>query len=60
MTTMTESEINEALIYGISKRIKLREKAIRQLDKEEDKINEDRIKLYEEIKKLKDFIEERK
>nr|BAR32633.1 hypothetical protein [uncultured Mediterranean phage uvMED] len=59
MTTMTENEINNALVAGMRERITLREQALANLVKEEKKIHSAMRELNYEIKKIKDFIEER-
>ena len=59
MTTMTEDDINKALVAGMRERIVLREQALQALLKEEKKIHSNMRELQHEIKKIKDFIEER-
>ena len=59
MTTMTENEINNALIAGMRERITLREQAREALVKQEKEIQFAKRELDYEIKKIKDFIEER-
>lgn len=59
MTTMTENELNDALIAGMRERITLREQAREALVKQEKEIHSAMRKLDHEIKKIKDFIEER-
>jgi hypothetical protein len=58
-TKVTEAEINTALIDGMKERIKLREAAINKLDEQAQELGKKRLKLTQEIKKIKDFIEER-
>ena len=59
MTTMTENDINQALVAGMRERIVLRQQALATLLKEEKAIHSNMRVLQEEIKKIKDFIEER-
>lgn len=59
MTTMTEDEINNALVQGMRERVIIREKALETLHQEEKKLLFQIRELEYEIKKIKDFIEER-
>lgn len=58
-TKITDAEINTALIDGMRERIKLREAAIDKLDEQAQELGKKRLHLNQEIKKIKDFIEER-
>ena len=59
MPTMTEQEIDQALVEGMRERITLRQKALEALYKKEEQLHSEIRKLLLEIKKIKDFIEER-
>ena len=59
MPTMTDQEIDQALVAGMRERITLREKALEALYKEEQNVHSKIRHLLLEIKKIKDFIEER-
>lgn len=56
---MTEQEIDQALVVGMRERINLRQKALEALYKKEKELHSEIRKLLLEIKKIKDFIEER-